>query len=88
MSTQYVYNPKDYTQEQVNAGQRKVNYALTVADRKLIAVLVAIKNAISGPPGEIQQHIPKIQAAIDEASWIIEKVAEIRPPGCDPTWPN
>ncbi len=82
------YRAEDYTQAQINAGQRKINYALTLADRKLIATLVAIKNALSGPPGEIQHHISKIEAAIKESSWVVEEVAGIKPPGCDPTWPN
>jgi hypothetical protein len=86
MSTQY-YNPRDFTPEQVDAGQRKVNYALTEASRKLVAVLVAVKNAINVPPGQMQQGIADIERAIDEASAAINKVAEIIPPGCDPRLP-
>jgi hypothetical protein len=81
------YDPTLYNANEINAGQRKINYALTVADRKLVDVLVAVKDALSGPPGQLQQHVPRIEAAIDEASRIIEKVAEIRPPGCDTNWP-
>ena len=87
MSNRYEYHPEDYTPEQVNAGQRKINFRLTEADRKLVAVLVAVKEAISGPPGEIKDHIAEIQTAIDEASAAINKVAEIIPPGCDPKLP-
>jgi len=82
------YRSQDYTPEAVNAGQRKINYALTVADRKLVDVLVAIKNALTAPPGQLQQHVAGIEAAIAQASRIIDKVAEIRPPGCDTDWPT
>jgi hypothetical protein len=82
------YRAQDYSAEAVAAGQRKINYALTVVDKRLIDVLVAIKTALKEPPGQIQQHVPRIEAAIDEASRIIDKVAEIRPPGCDTDWPT
>lgn len=82
----YVYNPAHYTPEQVDAGQRKINFALTKADEKLVAVLVEVANALKEPPGQIQSHVPNIEAAIKEASKAIKHVASIRPPGCDTTW--
>jgi hypothetical protein len=80
------YDPTLYTLEGVNKGQRKINYALTVADKKIVDVLLAVKEALSGPPGQIQSHVPQIQAKIEEASKAIKHVASIRPPGCDYTW--
>ena len=87
MSKEYKdYDPTRYTPEEVNAGQRKINFALTQADEKLVAVLVAVANALKEPPGKIHEHVPKIEAAIKDASKLISKVATIRPPGCDSTW--
>jgi hypothetical protein len=86
MPDEYKYDPTLYKPEDVAAGQRKINYALTVADRKLVAVLEAVTKALSGPPGEIRNHVPEIEAAIADASKLISKVATIRPPGCDSTW--
>jgi hypothetical protein len=81
----YEYHPEHYTQVGINAGQRKINFALTEADRKLVAVLEALKNAIIEPPGQSQRNVADIQAAIEAAITAINKVAEITPPGCDPS---
>ena len=87
-SQQHVYRPQDYTQDQVNAGQRKINYAITQADKKLVDVLNIMKEAIQLPHGQrqTQKYDEKICTAIDAAIKAINHVASIRPPGCDETW--
>lgn len=85
-TTQKVYNPRDYTQDQVNYGQRRINYALTQADRALVAVLTLLKDVLQAPPGQVQAFGPRINSAIDQATKAIDRVAGIRPPGCDETW--
>ena len=82
----HVYNPKDHSQDEINAGQRKINFALTLADKALIEVLIMLKEAIQAPPGKIQTHADDICKAIDAATKAIDHVASIRPPGCDATW--
>ena len=80
------YDPKLYSADDVNAGQRKINFALTQVDEKLVAVLIAVANALKEPPGEARNHVPAIEAGIREADRILKHVASIRPPGCDTTW--
>ena len=84
-TTQHDYNPRDYNQDQVNAGQRQINYALTLADKALLEVLSKLKEAIQAPPGKVQAHADDICKAIDAATKAINHVASIRPPGCDET---
>lgn len=85
-TTQHVYRPQDYTQEQVNSGQRQINFALTLADKALIEVLTIVKEAIKAPPGQEKSYADQICKAIDAATKAINHVASIRPPGCDETW--
>ena len=83
-TTQYVYHPQDPSQDQINAGQRKINYALTEADEKVVEILKILKEAIQAPHGQAQTFVAQIDAAIEEATKAIDHVAEIIPPGCDP----
>jgi hypothetical protein len=85
-TTQTDYRPQDYTQDQINAGQRKINYALTQADKALIEVLTMLKEAIQAPPGKVQGYADQICEKIEAATKAINYVASIRPPGCDSTW--
>ena len=86
ITQQHVYRPQDFTQEQVNHGQRQINYALTQADKAVVAVLSIVKDALQAPPGQAQTYVTRINAAIDEATKAIDHVAGIKPPGCDETW--
>lgn len=83
---QPVYDPRNHSQDEINAGQRKINFALTQADLALIKVLTLLKEAIQAPPGKVQAHADEICKAIDAATKVINHVASIRPPGCDDTW--
>ena len=44
------YKPENYSQGAINAGQRKINYALTLVDEKLIKALEALRDAIKALP--------------------------------------
>ena len=79
------HNPEDFHQLAINRGQRKINYQLTVADKHLIDAVKALINAISGLPNPPQDAITKASMAVTMAYNVYEKVAEIRPPGCDET---
>ena len=78
--------PEDFSQRSINAGQRKINYAITMAEKEILAVFTVVKNALEGPAGQLQSSGPQIQEAINKAMKAIEQVASIRPPGCDDTW--
>lgn len=82
------YNPDDYSQSDINKGQRKINYALTLVDEKLAKAIEALRNAVEAIPGA-KQHIDleAIDKAIKDAVDTSKQVAGIKPPGCDPTWP-
>ena len=82
----HVYKPRDCTQDEINAGQRQVNFALTQVDKALIEVLTLLKEAIQAPPGRARNYADEISKAIDAATEAINQVASIRPPGGDATW--
>ena len=83
----YDYNPDDYTQAEINSGQRKINKALTVVDEKLIKVIEALRDALVAFPPTHNINLDEVNKAITDASDTSKKVAGIKPPGCDPTWP-
>ena len=82
------YNPDDYTQDEKNAGQRKINYALTVVDYKLAKALKALTEAIATLPAAHNLDLNAVNEAIKEAVETSHQVAGIKPPGCDPSWPQ
>jgi hypothetical protein len=85
-TTQHIYRPQDYTQDQINHGQRQINFAITQAEKKLVDVLTIMKDALQAPPGQAKTYVDQMGKAIDAATKAIDHVAGIRPPGCDETW--
>jgi len=90
MSTTYTqpnctHDPEDFHQRAINRGQRKINYQLTVVDKRLIEAVKALINAIASLPNPPQDAITAASMAISQAKEFNEKTAETRPPGCDPT---
>ena len=79
------HNPEDFHQLAINRGQRKINYKLTVVDKKLIEALKALVGALAKLPTPPQAEITAVSIAIKEAEDINKIVAELRPPGCDET---
>lgn len=83
---QDVYRPHDYTQDQINQGQRQINFAITQVEKRLVDVLTIMKDALQAPPGQAKTYVDQISKAIDAATTAINHVASIRPPGCDECW--
>ena len=79
------HDPDDFHQRAINHGQRKINYKLTVVDEKLIEAVKALIKAIAGLPNPPQDAITAASMAIAQAKEVSDRVAETRPPGCDPT---
>lgn len=79
------HNPEDFHQLAINRGQRKINYKLTVVDKKLIEALKAVVSALAKLPNPPQAEITAASIAIKEAEDVNKVVAELRPPGCDET---
>lgn len=77
------HDPEDFSQKSINGGQRKINYKLTVVDKKLIEALKAVVGALAKLPNPPQSEITAASIAIKEAEDVNKIVAEIRPPGCD-----
>jgi hypothetical protein len=80
-----------YTQEQINAGQRKINGALVEVDRRVIyafkEILAIVRTITALPP--IAPYFKGfdftyLEASLQEVSYENYKVAEITPPGCSP----
>lgn len=78
-----------YTQEETNAGQRKINGALCEVDSRVILtvkdILELVKSIAAIPT--VAPHIrgldfSSLEKALDEAEYFNKKVAEITPPGC------
>ena len=78
-----------YTQEQINAGQRKINGALVEVDRRVIyafkEILAIVRTITALPP--IAPHFKDfdftyLEALLKETGYINHRVAEIVPPGC------
>lgn len=81
------YDPQQYGQPAINEGQRTINYALTVVDKKIAAALQAFKTAIAATPGCGQIDFRAVDEAIADVYKTSNRVADIKPPGCAPTWP-
>ena len=79
------HDPEDFHQLAINRGQRKINYKLTVVDEKLIEAVKQLISAIAKLPNPPQAEITAARMAIAQAIELNEKVAEVRPPGCDDT---
>lgn len=84
-----------YTQEEINKGQRRINYELCEVDSKLIeainALLCLLKDPRTPPQpsqGLRQADFSTVEAAISEATKISEEVADIDPPGCEGPYQN
>jgi hypothetical protein len=82
--TQREYDPQDFSQQAINRGQRQINFALTVVDEKLAKALEALKDAIAGTPGFAGIDFDVVDEAVSDVYNTSNKVADIKPPGCDP----
>ena len=75
------YDPEDYSQKAINRGQRRINYELVEAIKKLADALdKMIEKSSPGDPNKFKEVSDLVSAARE----IAEGVADIRPPGCDP----
>jgi len=79
------YNLEDFSQSAINNGQRKINFALTVVDVKLVKAIEALRDAIATLPAAHHMNLEALNQAITEVYRTSDKVASIKPPGCDPT---
>jgi len=80
------YAPEDFNQAAINNGQRRINYALTKCDEKLVKAIEALKDAIAASPAGHTIDLKAVGDAINEVYGINGRVADIKPPGCDTTW--
>lgn len=88
---QEAYAPVPYSQDAINSGQQRINYALCQADMKIIEALTSIINTlktVAALPHLQNVDLSMMETAIEEASEAINKIAEIRPPGCEPPDPR
>jgi len=85
-TTQVEYAPEDFSQLAINRGQRKINYALTVVDEKVVKAIQALRNAIASSPAGKDIDFDAVDEAINDVYEVSGRVADIKPPGCDLTW--
>jgi hypothetical protein len=74
-----------YTHDEIHEGQKKVNGQLCRVDWRLIQALrVAHEIFASLRPHVRPELLDELKTVIDAADYISDRVADIRPPGCDP----
>lgn len=86
-TTQMEYAPEAFSQSAINSGQRKINYALTLVDEKLVKTIAALRDAIAALPTAHNINLTEVNEALNDALDTCRQVAGIKPPGCDPDWP-
>ena len=72
------------TQEEINAGQQKVNGNLCRVDWRLIKALEAVVDILGKIPEANCTSLASLKAMIKEADGISAGVAGDDPPGCKP----
>ncbi len=79
----------NYSQEEINKGQRRINYELCEVDTKLIEAMKALLCVLKEPrtPAQTSQGLrpadfSTVEAVLSEATRINDEVADIKPPGC------
>ena len=78
------YQPDDFSQQAINRGQRRINYELASGGLKLVKAIEEFKKAIVNSSGNNVDfsEVDKALAAVYETA---NGVADIKPPGCDPS---
>ena len=84
-----------YTQEQINNGQKRINFELNDVDKNLIGTLKDIvgilKSLVALPPIAAQLtnvDFSSLEHELDEATKASKEVADIIPPGCQGPYPD
>lgn len=85
----------NFTQDEINQGQRRINFELCEVDMNVIEALKMIvetlKKVQALPPltHDLQNiDFNKIEAALSKAYNTSKEVADIKPPGCEGPYPN
>jgi hypothetical protein len=86
MSTKNSGKP-EFTQDDVNYGQRLINGALSNVDNWIIYSIRKLKVDLEKTPGLHKIDFTELDKALEQASAQSKKVAEIKPPGCIPPDP-
>jgi hypothetical protein len=76
------YGPDDFSQRAINKGQRRINFELVVVTLKLADSLDKLIEKLS--PGDKDKY-KEVSDLVALARKIGKEVADIRPPGCDPS---
>jgi len=84
-----------FTQDEINHGQRRINFELCEVDMNVIETLKMIvetlKKVKALPPltHDLQSvDLNQIEATLSKAYNTSKKVADIKPPGCEDPYPN
>ena len=80
------YTLEDFSQSAINNGQRKINYALTVVDKRIATAIEALRDVVAALPVAHTTNFDALNQAIIDVYKTSERVASIKPPGCDTTW--
>jgi hypothetical protein len=84
-----------YTLEDITYGQARINYQLVKVDETLIAglnalveILKTLKAERVSAHGAKEMDLSGVVEILEKASEISQKVAEIKPPGCEAPYPD
>jgi hypothetical protein len=83
--TQQQYKPDDFSQQAINRGQRRINYELAAGGLKLAKAIEELKKAIQSSSGGNNIDFTEVDKVIAAVYEIANGVADIKPPGCDPS---
>jgi hypothetical protein len=76
---------KTEDQSAINYGQQRINYELVATANKLADVLEKLEKAIKTLPDGAKINFTEVNDAIKAARENADMVADIRPPGCEPS---
>jgi len=83
--TQPPYKPEDFSQQAINHGQRRINYRLATGGLELVKAIEAFQKAIVNSSGGKKIDFTEVDTAIAAVYKMANSVADIKPPGCDPS---
>ncbi len=79
-----VQKKKNFTQQQINDGQKRINGALCQVDWDVIYSVKALLKALKDAGVLTEAQLRRAKKLIDEAHSRSATVAAIDPPGCEP----
>jgi hypothetical protein len=82
---QIQYKPEDFSQAAINHGQRRINSELASGALELAKAMDQLRTAIVNSSGGKKIDFTEVDKTLAVVYKIVRGVADIKPPGCDPS---